>query len=314
MGEHVRQPSLTRAQVLASLAGAATLLAFGPSGSPAQRLEEEMQTRPIPSSQELLPVVGCGTWQTFDVGPSVGERARLAEVLRVLFAGGGSVVDSSPMYGRAEGVVGDLLTEARSHDKAFIATKVWTRGEAEGIAQMQRSMALLQTDRVDLMQVHNLVDWRTHLATLRAWKAEGRIRYLGVTHYTSSAYDELEAVLRNETLDFVQVNYALNDRGAERRILPLAAERGVAVLVNQPFGGGGLLRRLLPRDLPPIAGEIGCASWAQLLLKFVLGHSAVTCVIPGTAKPEHMADNLRAGFGPIPDETMRAKIAAAVPV
>ncbi len=314
MGEHVRQPSLTRAQVLASLAGAATLLAFGPSGSPAQRLEEQMQTRPIPSSQELLPVVGCGTWQTFDVGPSVGERAPLAEVLRVLFAGGGSVVDSSPMYGRAEGVVGDLLTEARSHDKAFIATKVWTRGEAEGIAQMQRSMALLQTDRVDLMQVHNLVDWRTHLATLRAWKAEGRIRYLGVTHYTSSAYDELEAVLRNETLDFVQVNYALSDRGAERRILPLAADRGVAVLVNQPFGGGGLLRRLLARDLPPIAGEIGCASWAQLLLKFVLGHSAVTCVIPGTAKPEHMADNLRAGFGPIPDETMRAKIAAAVPV
>ena len=271
-----------------------------------------MQTRPIPSSKERLAVVGCGTWQTFDVGPSPGERAPLADVLRILFAGGGSVIDSSPMYGRAEGVVGDLLDEAQSRDKAFIATKVWTRGQVEGIAQMERSMALLKTDRIDLMQVHNLVDWRAHLATLRAWKAEGRIRYLGVTHYTPSVYDELEAVLRAEPLDFVQINYALNDREAERRILPLAAERGVAALINQPFGGGGLLRRLLPRALPPIAGEIGCTTWAQVLLKFVLGHPAVTCVIPGTAKPEHMADNLRAGFGPMPDEATRAQIAAIV--
>ena len=305
-------PPLTRAQFLMSAAGAAAMLTFGLSRSPACAVETSMQTRPIPSSQELLPVIGCGTWQTFDVGPSAGERAPLAEVLRVLFAGGGSVVDSSPMYGRAEGVVGDLLSDAGSRPKAFIATKVWTRGRAEGIAQMQRSMALLKSDRIDLMQVHNLVDWRTHLATLRTWKAEGRIRYLGVTHYTSSAYDELEAVMRAETLDFVQVNYALDDREAERRILPLAAERAIAVLVNMPFGGGGLLRRLLPRPLPPIAGEIGCTSWAQVLLKFVLGHPAVTCAIPGTSKPEHMADNLRAGFGPFPDAAMRDRIAASL--
>ena len=271
-----------------------------------------MQTRPIPSSQELLPVVGCGTWQTFDVGPSAGERAPLAEVLRVLFAGGGSVVDSSPMYGRAEGVVGDLLSDAGSRPKAFIATKVWTRGRAEGIAQMQRSMALLKSDQIDLMQVHNLVDWRTHLATLRTWKAEGRIRYLGVTHYTSSAYDELEAVMRAETLDFVQVNYALDDREAERRILPLAAERGIAVLVNRPFGGGGLLRRLLPHPLPPIAGEIGCTSWAQVLLKFVLGYPAVTCAIPGAKSPDQVAANAASADGSLSaEEVTRARALAS---
>jgi diketogulonate reductase-like aldo/keto reductase len=271
-----------------------------------------MQTRPIPSTNEPLPVIGCGTWQTFDVGASARERAPLAEVLRTLFASGGSVVDSSPMYGRAEAVAGDLLAASDAHDKAFIATKVWTRGRAEGIAQMEQSMALLKADRIDLMQVHNLVDWRTHLATLRGWKAEGRVRYVGVTHYTPSAYDELEAVLRSETLDFVQVNYALDDRDAERRILPLAAERGIAVLVNRPFGGGGLLRRLVHRELPAIAGEIGCTTWAQLLLKFILGHPAVTCIIPATSKPGHMAENVLAGDGPLPDEVTRKRIAAAV--
>ncbi len=177
---------------------------------------------------------------------------------------------------------------------------------------MQRSMALLKADRIDLMQVHNLVDWRTHLETIRAWKVEGRIRYVGVTHYTSSAYDELEAVLRSETLDFVQVNYSLQEREAERRILPLAAERGVAVVVNRPFGSGSLIRRLAQRDLPPIAAEIGCTSWAQLLLKFVLGHPAVTCVIPATSKPEHMSDNVQAGDGLLPDQALRDRIAASV--
>jgi diketogulonate reductase-like aldo/keto reductase len=301
-----RGPTLTRAGVLASGIGAAAALAFGWSAQRSHATEQPMQTRPIPSSGEPLPVIGCGTWQVFDSSPSPNERAPLAEVLRTLFAGGGSVVDSSPMYGRAEGVVGDLLASAVSRDKAFLATKVWTRGRVEGVAQMERWMALLETDRIDLMQVHNLVDWRTHLDTLRDWKAQGRIRYVGVTHYTSSAYAELEAAMHAQPLDFVQVNYALDDRGAERRILPLAAERGLAVLVNRPFGGGGLLRRLLPRPLPSIAGEIGCTSWAQVLLKFVLGHCAVTCVIPGTAKPGHMADNLRAGFGPVPDEALRA--------
>src|SRR3954464_9795260 len=291
------------------LAGAAAVAPSALAQAGARR-----HTRKIPSTQEALPVIGCGTWQTFDVGPSPAERAPLGEVLDALFAGGGSVVDSSPMYGRAEGVVGDLLAAAGSRGRAFLATKVWTRGRTEGIAQMERSMALLKTDRIDLMQIHNLVDWGTQLATLRDWKAQGRIRYLGVTHYTSSAYAELEAVMRAEPLDFVQVNYAIDDREAERRILPLAAERGMAVLINMPFGGGGLLRRLASRPLPPIATEIGCASWAQLLLKFVLGHPAVTCAIPGTAKPAHMADNVRAGRGPLPDAATRAALAAAVPL
>jgi len=274
--------------------------------------QEKILTRKIPSSGEALPVIGLGTWRTFDVGDSEAERKPLAEVLKVLFAAGGSVIDSSPMYGRSEGVVGDLLAAAGSRDNAFLATKVWTRGRQEGIAQMRRSLSLLRADKIELMQVHNLVDVRTHLATLRGWKQEGRIKYLGVTHYTESAYPELEKVLRAETLDFVQLNYAVNDRAAEKMLLPLAAERGIAVLVNQPFGGGDLFRSLRGRPLPDWAAEIKCESWAQLLLKFVLAHPAVTCLIPGTSRPEHMRDNARAGIGPLPDKALREKIIAAV--
>ncbi len=269
-----------------------------------------MHKRKIPSSGEMLPVVGCGTWRAFDVGAKPEDRAPLAQVLDILFESGGSVIDSSPMYGAAERVVGDLLAAAGTRSKAFLATKVWTSGRDKGIAQMSQSMRLLRTDRIDLMQIHNLVDWRGHLPALRAWKADGRLRYLGITHYTQSAYDELEAVLREEKWDFVQLNYALDDRAAERRLLPLAAERGVAVIVNQPFGGGGLLRKLSGRKLPAWAGEIGCASWAQILLKFVLAHPAVTCVIPGTGKPEHMRDNVQAGFGAYPDAAMLKRMAA----
>ena len=271
-----------------------------------------MHTRPIPSGGAALPVIGCGTWRAFDVGDSAGERTPLAEVLHVLFEAGGSVIDSSPMYGRAEAVVGDLLSAAHNRDKAFIATKVWTTGRAAGIAQMQRSMQLLRADHIELMQVHNLLDWRTQLATLRGFKRDGRIRYLGVTHYTPSAYDELEAVMRSEALDFVQLNYAVDDRAAERRLLPLAADRGVAVLVNRPFGGGGLLHGLRNRPLPDWAGEIECRSWAQILLKYVLGHPAVTCVIPGTSRPEHMQENAGAGSGTLPDAAFRAKMPASL--
>lgn len=273
-----------------------------------------MQQRKIPSSGEMLPVVGVGTWRTFDVGNRPEDRRPLAEVLAILFAAGGSVIDSSPMYGPAEGVVGDLLAAAGTRGKAFLATKVWTSGRANGIEQMQRSMALFRTDRIDLMQIHNLLDWRTHLPTLRAWKTEGRIRYLGITHYTSSAYDELEAAMRAERWDFVQLNYALDDRTAERRLLPLAAERGIAVIVNQPFGGGGLLRKLSSRPLPGWAPEIGCTSWAQVLLKFVLANAAVTCVIPGTGKPEHLRDNQQAGLGPYPDAAMLKRMIADIGV
>ena len=268
-----------------------------------------MHTRPIPSSQEALPVVGCGTWQTFDRPP--GERGPLVEVLQVLFDAGGSVIDSSPMYGRSEAAVGDVLGRIGGRDKAFLATKVWTTGRDAGVAQMRQSMQRLGDETIDLMQVHNLVDVETHLATLADWKREGRVRYVGVTHYTSSGYPALEAVLRRHHLDFVQLDYSAVSREVERTLLPLAAERGVAVLVNQPFGGGGLIRRLSTRPLPPFAAEIGCSSWAQLLLKFLLGHPAVTCVIPGTGKPEHMRDNIQAGMGEWPDAPLRERIALA---
>jgi diketogulonate reductase-like aldo/keto reductase len=266
--------------------------------------ETGMQTRTIPSSGQPLPVIGCGTWKGFDVGAHKADRARLASVLETLIAQGGSVIDSSPMYGRAEAVAGDLLTAGNLHGKAFVATKVWTQGRDAGISQMRRSMKLLQRERIDLMQIHNLVDWRTHLATLRAWKAEGRISYLGVTHYTSSAYGELEAVMRSETLDFVQLNYSLDDRAAEQCLLPLAAERGIAVLVNLPFGAGRLVHTLQGKPVPSWASEMGCACWAQVLLKFVLAHPSVTCVIPGTGQPEHIAENCRAGTGQFLDEKL----------
>ena len=300
---------LTRSALL-SLTGTSLLAGRHVAAQPAV----QMNRRRIPSSGELLPVVGVGTWRTFDVGSKPEDRAPVADVLRVLFEAGGSVIDTSPMYGAAEAVVGSLLAAAGSRSKAFLATKVWTSGRDSGIAQMQASMRLLRTDRIDLMQIHNLVDWRAHLPTLRAWKDDGRIRYLGITHYTQSAHDELERVMRAEKWDFVQLNYALDDRAVERRLLPLAQERGIAVIVNQPFGGGGLLRKLMARKLPDWAGEIGATSWAQLLLKFVLANPAVTCVIPGTGKPEHMKDNLQAGFGAYPDAALLKRMAAEIAV
>jgi diketogulonate reductase-like aldo/keto reductase len=212
------------------------------------------------------------------------------------------------MYGRAEGVAGDLLASQHARTKAFVATKVWTEGRSSGIDQMNRSMKLLQSTRIDLMQIHNLVDWRTHLATLRAWKEDGRIRYLGITHYSSSAYGEMEKIMRAETLDFGQVNYSLDDREAERRLLPLAAERGIAVLVNLPFGQGRLFRALRGKAVPVWMQETGCDTWSQVLLKFTLAHEAVTCVIPGTGNPEHMAENCKAGDGAVLDESVVRKL------
>lgn len=272
--------------------------------------EVTMHRKPIPSSGEPLPVIGCGTWQGFDVAPAGAEYERLREVLLALFDAGGSVVDSSPMYGRAEDIAGRLLEQTGTRDRAFVATKVWTSGREAGLRQMEESLRLLRTKTIDLMQVHNLVDWRTHLPVLRKWKENGRIRYVGVTHYTSSAYPQLEQVLRSEPLDFVQLNYSIDERTADERILPLAAERGVAVLVNRPFGGGGLLRSLRDRPLPSWASEIGCDSWAQLLLKFVVSHPAVTCAIPGTGNPDHMRANAQAGMGAMPDEAMRRRMIA----
>ena len=296
--------AMSRAEFLRLAAGSAAALLLGRGSSTAAAEAETPSTmlaRAIPQSGESLPVIGLGTYQGFDVAPGSEEYARLPGVLRALFAAGGSVIDSSPMYGRAEASTGETLAAVDGRRKAFVATKVWTRGRNEGLRQMNESLRLLRADPLDLMQVHNLVDWRTQLATLRDWKAVGRIRYLGITHYHAGAYDELAAVMRAERIDFLQINYSLDEREAERRILPLAAERGMAVLINRPFGGGGLLRRLRDRPLPPWAAEIGAGSWAQLLLKFVLSHPAVTCAIPGTSRPEHMADNAFAGTGQIPD-------------
>ena len=289
---------LTRAQLVrGALAGSLVALGARHASAADTAARNAMNTRPIPSTREALPVIGCGTYVGFDHAPGSPEYQQLPGVVAALLDAGGKVLDSSPMYGRAEETTGELLAASGRRGEAFVATKVWTRGKAEGVRQMEASMRLLQVDRLDLMQIHNLVDWRTHLATLRAWKEAGRVRYVGITHYTSSAYAEVEAVLRAERLDFLQINYALDDRDPERRVLPLAAERGVAVIVNMPFGGGGLLRRLAGKSLPAWAAEIGCTSWAQVLLKFVLSHPAVTCVIPGTRRREHMEDNARVGIG-----------------
>jgi diketogulonate reductase-like aldo/keto reductase len=297
---------LTRSAFL-HLGGAAML-----GGTASAQTGTIMHKRKVPSTGEMLGVIGLGTWQTFDVGSAPAERAPLAEVVRALLDGGGSVIDSSPMYGRSEGVAGDVIRSLGARDKSFIATKVWTSGRAAGIAQMEQSLKLFHTDRIDLMQIHNLLDWQVHLETLRAWKTEGRIRLLGVTHYTESAHDQLEAVLKRETFDFVQINYAIDDRGAERSLLKMAQDRGVAVLVNRPFGGGSLMRTLAKRPLPGWAKEIGSTSWAQILLKFVLANPAITCAIPGTSKPEHMRDNIQAGTGEYPDAGLLKKMIAEV--
>ena len=283
-------------------AGAFDRLVFAQRPSP-------MLTRPIPSSGVQVPVIGVGTWRGFDVGGDAAARAQLTGVLQALFEAGGRVIDSSPMYGSSEEVAGDLLAALTAHDRAFVATKVWTEGRQAGITQMEASMRKLRDERIELMQIHNLLDWRTHLDTLRAWKRDGRIQHLGITHYRDDAHDQLEAVMRAEAIDSVQLNYSIDNRAAEQRLLPLASERGVAVLVNLPFGGGGLLKRLQGKPLPAWAGEIDCRSWAQVLLKFVVSHPAVTCVIPGTSRPDHMRENAEAGTGVLPDAALRRRMA-----
>jgi aryl-alcohol dehydrogenase-like predicted oxidoreductase len=269
----------------------------------------ELLTRSVPASGEKLPAVGLGTWQTFDVAEHAPERAALAAVLRTFADLGGRVVDSSPMYGRAERVVGDLAVEQQLHPKLFLATKVWTRGAAAGVRQMEESLSLLRTRRIDLMQVHNLLDWRLHADTLARWKTEGRARYLGITHYHAGAHDELAAVMRTRRFDFVQLNYSLAEPEAERSLLPLAAELGIAVLVNRPYAEGALFRRVQGHSLPPWATEIDCTSWAQFFLKYLLAHPAVTCVLPATRRVEHLQDNMAAGRGRLPDAAMRRRMA-----
>ena len=303
---------MTRRDAIRLTAGAAvaTVLPNHVARGETSNESSAVLTRAIHSSGEQLPVVGLGTYAVFDVTPS-GEPA-LEPVLAEFVKLGGRVVDSSPMYGRAEQVVGDLSSKLKLRDSLFLATKVWTRGKQAGVESMQRSLARMRAKRMDLMQVHNLVDVRTHLATLREWKEQGRVRYIGITHYNSSAYSEVERLLKSEQLDFLQINYSLAEPEAEQRILPLAKERGVATLINRPFGGGDLFSKLRAAPLPEFAREIDCTSWAQFLLKWIIAHPAVTCVIPATNKLDHLRDNMRAGIGRLPEATMRDRMAEVV--
>ena len=263
-------------------------------------------TKPIPSTREPLPVIGVGTWQTFDVGADGAARAQLRDVLKLLK---GNVVDSSPMYGSSESVAGDLIAGLGTREQLFMATKVWTRGRAEGIAQMETSFKRLRVERMDLMQIHNLVDVDTHTQTLKDWKQKKRVRYIGITHYTSSAYAEVERWLKTKQYDFLQINYSLGERESENRLLPLAQELKVAVIANRPFAEGSLFRSTKNKSLPPWASELGITSWAQYFLKWIVSHPAVTCAIPGTGNPKHMQDNLGAGLGKLPTAEQRKKMA-----
>jgi diketogulonate reductase-like aldo/keto reductase len=267
-------------------------------------------SRALRNGDETLPLVGLGTWQTFDAGADAAARAPLREVLKVFAAAGARAVDSSPMYGSSESVAGALIAELGIRERLFVATKVWTRGGAEGIQQMEDSFRKLRVARMDLMQVHNLLDVATHTKTLKDWKAQGRIRHIGITHYTASAHAELERWLRTDAYDFVQVNYSLAEPQAEERLLPVARDKRIAVLVNRPFAEGALFRKVRGKPLPEWAHEIGVKSWGQYFLKWIVSHPAVTCAIPGTAKPEHMLDNLGAARGPLPDDAMRRRMRA----
>lgn len=270
--------------------------------------ENNVIKRVIPSSGERLTAVGVGTWQTFDVGNASDERQPLKDVLRILIEKTGSVIDSSPMYGRSEKVVGELSTELSLNSKLFIATKVWTTGEQEGIRQMNNSFSLLKREKIDLLQIHNLMDWQTHLKTLRSMKESGKVRYIGITHYLESAYSTVEQILKGNTLDFLQINYSVVSRKAAERLFPLAAEKKVAVIINRPFEGGSLFHTVGGKHLPDWVSEFDCSSWAQFFLKFILSNSTVTCVIPGTSRRDHIIDNMSAAYGRLPSEKHRAQM------
>ena len=285
--------------------------AAAPGGARAAAESTAPLSRRIPSSGEEIPVIGLGTSRTFEVGVTPVEREPLRAVLAAFFAGGARLIDTSPMYSTAERVLGELLTP-EMHASAFLATKVWTRGARAGIEQMTHSEQQLRAKPLDLIQVHNLLDLDTQLATLREWKAAGRVRYIGVTHYTVSGQADLERVVSRERLDFVQLNYSPVTRAAEERLLPLAAARGVAVLVNRPFEDGGVFGKVRGKPLPAFAADLDASSWGQLILKFIAAHPAVTCIIPATASVAHLEDNLAAGRGRLPDERQRELIAAAL--
>lgn len=278
------------------------------SGLLSFNLKETMLKRTIPSSNKKLPVVGLGTWQTFDVGSSSEKRATLKQVLTEMQKLGGSVIDSSPMYGSSEKVVGDLTTESGKADQFFYATKVWTSGKEASIRQMERSMKLMQRKQLDLMQIHNLVDWKTHVKTLKNWKEKGRVKYWGITHYVDSSHSSLEKVIKQEKPDFVQFNYSIRERHAEKSLFDTIQKNQTAVLINQPYDSGSLFRIVRGKRLPEWCKEYGINSWGQYFLKFILSNELVTCVIPGTSKPHHVIDNMRAGYGKLPDTKGREKM------
>lgn len=290
------------------MAAAGAALALDPFQSLAKSDLKMILERKIPSTGERLPVVGLGSWQQFDVGAGAAERTPLKEVLTKMQEMGGKVIDASPMYGRAEQVIGDLTTELKLNDKFFFATKVWTTGRQEGIDQMNASLRKMRRTKLDLMQVHNLQDWETHLKTLKDWKTEGKVRYIGITHYTDAAHSRLEQILKSEPIDFVQFNYSIRSRNAEKSLLKAARDKGVAVIINEPFEQGALFRAVKGKSLPAWAAEYDIKSWAQFFLKYIISHDAVTCVIPGTSDVKHLVDNLGAGEGRVPDEASRKKM------
>jgi aryl-alcohol dehydrogenase-like predicted oxidoreductase len=300
-------PTIARRTVMQLLAATTAAVAAPPllraAGTTAMAL------RPMPRSGEEVPVVGLGSADTFDVGDDAASRAPLADVLRGLVSAGGRVIDTSPMYGRAETVLGDLLQELALRPRTWLATKVWTRGREAGARQVEQSLARLRADRLDLLQVHNLLDWREHVPTLRALQEAGKVRYVGITHYRADAHGELERVLGAERFDWLQVNYSLAEPEADARLLPYCRDKGIAVMVNRPFADGAMFARARGKPLPPWAAEIGCESWGQFFLRYVISHPAVTCAIPATSKPAHVADNCAAGRAPLPDEAQRRRMA-----
>lgn len=298
--------SLRRRRLLQALATLALPFPFIKTGS---TVESSLIRHAIPATGEHICAIGMGSWLTFGIDPDDSQAmATRTAVLKTFFEMGGQVIDSSPMYGSSEEVIGKVLEQLGRPAGLFAATKVWTSGWRAGIRQMERSRLLWGIEQFDLMQVHNLLDWETHLATLKEWKAAGRIRYLGITTSHGRRHAELESIMQKEPLDFVQLTYNLVDREVEQRLLPLAAERGIAVLANRPFQGGGLFRRFEDRTLPEWAGEIDCHNWAQFFLKFVISHPAVTCAIPATSKVAHMRENMGAAYGRLPDAAMRQRM------
>ena len=281
-------------------------LGLGATTLPAGAAKLPLIQRAIPSTGELLPIMGMGTSRTFDTEGDAQSLAALKAVMLAFFAGGGTVIDSSPMYGNAESRVGDVLRAMPEQPKLFAATKVWTTGRQQGIAQMEESARRMNVERFDLIAVHNLQDWKTHLDTLKTWKDQGKVRYIGITTSHGRDHEEFLKVMRTEPIDFAQFSYNIEDRTAEKELLPVAAEHGIATMINRPYQRGALFSKSRGKDLPPLATELDCSSWGQFYLKFILGHPAVTSIIPATASVNHMADNMLANFGPVPNEKQRA--------